>query len=206
MRKAGHCGELCKVIKSFYMRVNDDGRTVAAMDVTGAGIGEIIGGSQREERFEVLDRCIAGRGIDKEHHAPTLPSPQRRKLGQGGIQRTLGYLTGLSNVRDEIPSPRTPGRYSTDASASALIFVVTAGGCSASLGTSAPSHRRQRRLPSRLVGELRVAFLALGGITAVWRRAASSNSPSMPSAIRCGSSTTTHSRMTRPPIATNGTA
>ena len=58
-----------KDIKAFYMRVNDDGRTVAAMDVLAPGIGEIIGGSQREERLEVLDARMAERGIDKEHYA-----------------------------------------------------------------------------------------------------------------------------------------
>src|SRR5438874_9422579 len=64
-----------KAIKAFYMRVNDDGRTVAAMDVLAPGIGEIIGGSQREERLEILDRNMAERGIDREHYAPILPSP-----------------------------------------------------------------------------------------------------------------------------------
>src|SRR5208337_142313 len=58
-----------EAIKAFYMRVNDDGRTVAAMDVLAPGIGEIIGGSQREERLEVLDRNMAERGIDREHYA-----------------------------------------------------------------------------------------------------------------------------------------
>ncbi len=58
-----------KDIKAFYMRVNDDGRTVAAMDVLAPGIGEIIGGSQREERLDVLDARMAERGIDKEHYA-----------------------------------------------------------------------------------------------------------------------------------------
>jgi hypothetical protein len=58
-----------KAIKAFYMRVNDDGRTVAAMDVLAPGIGEIIGGSQREERLEILDRNMAERGIDREHYA-----------------------------------------------------------------------------------------------------------------------------------------
>jgi asparaginyl-tRNA synthetase len=58
-----------KAIKAFYVRLNDDGRTVAAMDVLAPGIGEIIGGSQREERLEVLDRSMAERGIDREHYA-----------------------------------------------------------------------------------------------------------------------------------------
>ena len=58
-----------KTIKAFYMRVNDDGRTVAAMDVLAPGIGKIIGGSQRGERLEVLDRNMAERGIDRDHYA-----------------------------------------------------------------------------------------------------------------------------------------
>jgi asparaginyl-tRNA synthetase len=102
-----------KDIKAFYMRVNDDGRTVAAMDVLAPGIGEIVGGSQREERLEVLDARMAERGIDKEHYAwyrdlrryGTVPH-----AGFGlGFERTLAYCTGLSNVRDAIPFPRTPG-------------------------------------------------------------------------------------------------
>src|ERR1700732_4183782 len=102
-----------KDIKAFYMRVNDDGRTVAAMDVLAPGIGEIIGGSQREERLEVLDARMAERGIDKEHYAwyrdlrryGTAPH-----AGFGlGFERTIAYSTGLSNVRDAIPFPRTPG-------------------------------------------------------------------------------------------------
>jgi aspartyl/asparaginyl-tRNA synthetase len=64
-----------KAIKAFYLRLNDDGRTVAAMDVLAPGIGEIIGGSQREERLAVLDARMAERGIDQEHYTPTLPSP-----------------------------------------------------------------------------------------------------------------------------------
>jgi asparaginyl-tRNA synthetase len=102
-----------KDIKAFYMRVNDDGRTVAAMDVLAPGIGEIIGGSQREERLEVLDARMAERGIDKEHYAwyrdlrryGTVPH-----AGFGlGFERTIAYGTGLSYVRDVIPFPRTPG-------------------------------------------------------------------------------------------------
>src|SRR5262249_21694563 len=101
-----------KDIKAFYMRVNDDGRTVAAMDVLAPGIGEIIGGSQREERLEVLDARMAERGIDKEHYAwyrdlrryGTVPH-----AGFGlGFERTLAYVTGLANVRDAIPFPPTP--------------------------------------------------------------------------------------------------
>src|SRR5436190_10599862 len=102
-----------KAIKAFYMRMNDDGRTVAAMDVLAPGIGEIIGGSQREERLEILDRNMAERGIDREHYAwyrdlrryGTVPH-----AGFGlGLDRTLAYVPGLANVRDAIPFPRTPG-------------------------------------------------------------------------------------------------
>jgi asparaginyl-tRNA synthetase len=102
-----------KDIKAFYMRVNDDGRTVAAMDVLAPGIGEIIGGSQREERLDVLDARMVERGIDKAHYAwywdlrryGTVPH-----AGFGlGFERTLAYVTGLSNVLDAIPFPRTPG-------------------------------------------------------------------------------------------------
>ena len=102
-----------KDIKAFYMRVNDDGRTVAAMDVLAPGIGEIIGGSQREERLDLLDRRMAECGIDREHYAwyrdlrryGTVPH-----AGFGlGFERTLAYVTGLANVRDAIPFPRTPG-------------------------------------------------------------------------------------------------
>jgi asparaginyl-tRNA synthetase len=102
-----------KDIKAFYMRVNDDGKTVAAMDVLAPGIGEIIGGSQREERLDVLDARMAERNIDKEHYGwyrdlrryGTVPH-----AGFGlGFERTLAYVTGLSNVRDAIPFPRTPG-------------------------------------------------------------------------------------------------
>jgi asparaginyl-tRNA synthetase len=102
-----------KDIKAFYMRMNDDGRTVAAMDVLAPGIGEIIGGSQREERLDVLDARMDATGMDKEHYGwyrdlrryGTVPH-----AGFGlGFERTVAYVTGLSNVRDAIPFPRTPG-------------------------------------------------------------------------------------------------
>src|SRR3989440_3134539 len=102
-----------KAIKAFYMRVNDDGRTVAAMDVLAPGIGEIIGGSQREERLEVLDARMDEIGIDKE--SMSWYRDLRRygsvpHAGFGlGFERTIAYVTGLSNVRDAIPFPRTPG-------------------------------------------------------------------------------------------------
>jgi asparaginyl-tRNA synthetase len=102
-----------KAIKAFYMRLNDDGRTVAAMDVLAPGIGEIIGGSQREERLDFLDARMAEIGIDKDNlgwyrdlrRYGTVPH-----AGFGlGFERTVAYATGLANVRDAIPFPRTPG-------------------------------------------------------------------------------------------------
>jgi asparaginyl-tRNA synthetase len=102
-----------RAIKAFYMRANDDGRTVAAMDVLAPGIGEIIGGSQREERLDVLEARMAESGLDKEHYGwyrdlrryGTVPH-----AGFGlGFERTVAYVTGLANVRDVIPFPRTPG-------------------------------------------------------------------------------------------------
>jgi asparaginyl-tRNA synthetase len=102
-----------KSIKAFYMRLNDDGRTVAAMDVLAPGIGEIIGGSQREERLDFLDARMAEVGIDQEslgwyrdlRRYGTVPH-----AGFGlGFERTVAYATGLANVRDVIPFPRTPG-------------------------------------------------------------------------------------------------
>jgi asparaginyl-tRNA synthetase len=101
-----------KAIKAFYMRMNDDGRTVAAMDVRAPGVGEIIGGAQREERLTVLDQRMDELGLSKEHYGwyrdlrryGTVPH-----AGFGlGLERTLSYVTGLSNVRDVIAFPRTP--------------------------------------------------------------------------------------------------
>lgn len=100
-------------IKAFYMRLNDDGRTVAAMDVLAPGIGEIIGGSQREERLDVLDARMAQFGLDVEHYGwyrdfrryGTVPH-----AGFGlGFERLVVYVCGLSNIRDSIPYPRAPG-------------------------------------------------------------------------------------------------
>ena len=102
-----------KEIKAFYMRLSDDEKTVAAMDVLAPGIGEIIGGSQREERLDVLDRRIVESGLDLRAYSwyrdlrryGTVPH-----AGFGlGFERTVAYVTGLSNVRDVIPFPRTPG-------------------------------------------------------------------------------------------------
>jgi len=100
-------------IKAFYMRLNDDGKTVAAMDVLAPGIGEIVGGSQREERLDLLDARMAQFGLDPEHYAwyrdfrryGTVPH-----AGFGlGFERLVVYVCGLSNIRDAIPYPRAPG-------------------------------------------------------------------------------------------------
>ena len=100
-------------IKAFYMRLNDDGKTVAAMDVLAPGIGEIIGGSQREERLDVLDARMAALGLDPAHYQwyrdfrryGTVPH-----AGFGlGFERLVVYVCGLSNIRDAIPYPRAPG-------------------------------------------------------------------------------------------------
>ncbi len=101
-----------KAIKSFYMRLNDDGRTVAAMDVLAPGIGEIIGGSQREERLEVLDARLDELGMNKSHYdwyrdLRRYGSVPHAGFGLG-FERTVSYVTGMANVRDVIPFPRTP--------------------------------------------------------------------------------------------------
>ena len=103
-----------KEIKAFYMRMNDDGKTVAAMDVLAPGIGEIIGGSQREERLDHLDRRLAEMHLDPKvywwyrdlRRFGTVPH-----AGFGlGLERTIIYATGMGNIRDVIPFPRTPGQ------------------------------------------------------------------------------------------------
>jgi asparaginyl-tRNA synthetase len=100
-------------IKAFYMFQNDDGKTVRAMDVLAPGIGEIIGGSQREERLDVLDARMAEIGIDRssmEWYRDLRRYGSVPHAGFGlGFERTIAYVTGLSNVRDVIPFPRTPG-------------------------------------------------------------------------------------------------
>jgi asparaginyl-tRNA synthetase len=102
-----------KSIKAFYMRLNDDDRTVAAMDVLAPGMGEIVGGSQREERLDVLDARITETGLDVADYGwyrdlrryGTVPH-----AGFGlGFDRALAYATGMANIRDVIPFPRSPG-------------------------------------------------------------------------------------------------
>ena len=100
-------------IKAFYMRLNDDGKTVAAADCLVPGIGEIIGGSQREERLEVLERRIAELGMDPEQYKYYLDLRRYgtcKHAGFGlGFERLVMYLTGVGNIRDVLPHPRTVG-------------------------------------------------------------------------------------------------
>lgn len=103
-----------KDIKAFYMRLNDDGKTVAAMDCLVPGIGEIIGGSQREERMDVLLNRMAEVGLAEEDYWWYL---ELRKYGETkhagfglGFERLIMYITGMSNIRDVIPFPRTTGQ------------------------------------------------------------------------------------------------
>ncbi len=102
-----------KEIKAFYMRLNDDGKTVAAMDVLAPGIGEIVGGSQREERLSVLDARMDQAGLDKTHYGWYRDLRRYGSVPHAGFglgfERTVSYITGLANVRDVIPFPRTPG-------------------------------------------------------------------------------------------------
>jgi asparaginyl-tRNA synthetase len=102
-----------KEIKAFYMRLNDDGKTVAAMDVLAPGIGEIIGGSQREERLDVLDRRMDEHHLDKNIYSWYRDLRRYGSVPHAGFglgfERTVSYITGLANVRDVIPFPRTPG-------------------------------------------------------------------------------------------------
>ncbi len=101
-----------KAIKAFYMRVNDDGRTVAAMDLLVPEVGEIIGGSQREERHDMLRARIAQMGLNEADYQWYL---DLRRFGGAphagfglGFERAVMYLTGMENIRDVIPYPRTP--------------------------------------------------------------------------------------------------
>ncbi|ADZ84282.1 asparagine--tRNA ligase [Cellulosilyticum sp. ST5] len=103
-----------KEIKAFYMRMNEDGKTVAAMDLLVPGIGELIGGSQREERLEVLLERMAELGLKEEDYWWYLDLRRfggTRHAGFGlGFERLIMYLTGMTNIRDVIPFPRTTGQ------------------------------------------------------------------------------------------------
>ena len=101
-----------KEIKAFYMRLNDDGKTVAACDLLVAGVGEIIGGSQREERYDVLKARIEETGMTEEDYWWYMDLRKYggvKHSGYGlGFERIIMYITGMSNIRDVLPFPRTP--------------------------------------------------------------------------------------------------
>ena len=101
-----------KEIKPFYMRLNDDGKTVTAMDVLVPGIGELIGGSQREERLEQLEANIERMGMDKagyEWYCDLRRYGTVPHAGFGvGFERLIMFVTGIQNIRDVLPYPRTP--------------------------------------------------------------------------------------------------
>ncbi|MBB5349491.1 asparagine--tRNA ligase [Desulfoprunum benzoelyticum] len=100
-------------IKPFYMRINDDGRTVAAMDILVPGIGEIVGGSQREERYEVLERRMQEAGIDLDDYRWYLDLRRYGTVPHAGFglgfERLVQFVSGMANIREVIPFPRTPG-------------------------------------------------------------------------------------------------
>ena len=101
-------------IKAFYMRLNEGGRTVAALDVLAPGIGEIIGGAQREERLEVLERRMEEMNLDKQVYDWYLDLRRYGSVPHAGFglgfERLVNYITGMHNIRDVIPYPRVPGR------------------------------------------------------------------------------------------------
>ena len=102
-----------KGIKAFYMRLNDDGRTVAAMDVLVPGVGELVGGSQREERLDVLERRMAEAGLPASQYEWYLDLRRYGSVTHSGFglgfERLILFATGLENIRDVIPFPRWPG-------------------------------------------------------------------------------------------------
>ncbi|KAG0474363.1 hypothetical protein HPP92_014049 [Vanilla planifolia] len=102
-----------KDIKAFYMRLNDDEKTVAAMDVLVPRVGELIGGSQREERLEFLERRLEELNLNKESYWWYLDTRRFGSVPHAGFglgfERLVQFATGIDNIRDVIPFPRTPG-------------------------------------------------------------------------------------------------
>ena len=100
-----------KEIKAFYMRLNDDGKTVAAADLLVPGIGELCGGSQREERLDILENRMAEMGLNKDDYGFYLDLRRYGGVTHSGFgmgfERMVMYLTGIGNIRDVIPYPRT---------------------------------------------------------------------------------------------------
>jgi asparaginyl-tRNA synthetase len=103
-----------KAIKSFYMRDNEDGKTVAAFDILAPQIGEIIGGSQREERFDKLIEKMEENGLNPEDYSWYLDLRRYGTVPHSGfglgLERLVSYITGVSNIRDVIPFPRAQGK------------------------------------------------------------------------------------------------
>ena len=102
-----------RTLKPFYMKVNDDGKTVRAMDVLVPGVGEIIGGSQREDRLDVLEARMREQGLEPEGYGWYLDLRRYGTVPHAGfglgLERTILFLSGMANIRDVIPFPRTPG-------------------------------------------------------------------------------------------------
>jgi asparaginyl-tRNA synthetase len=102
-----------RTLKPFYMRVNDDGKTVRAMDVLVPGVGEIIGGSQREERLDILEQRMREQHLDPHQYGWYLDLRRYGTVPHAGfglgLERTVLFLSGMANIRDVIPFPRTPG-------------------------------------------------------------------------------------------------
>jgi asparaginyl-tRNA synthetase len=100
-------------LKPFYMRLNDDEKTVRAMDVLVPRVGEIIGGSQREERLDVLEKRMQAQGLNPEAYWWYLDLRRYGTVPHSGfglgLERTIQFVTGMTNIRDVIPFPRTPG-------------------------------------------------------------------------------------------------
>jgi asparaginyl-tRNA synthetase len=100
-------------IKPFYMRVNDDERTVRAMDILVPGVGEIIGGSQREDRLEVLEARMREQGLQPDDYWWYLDLRRYGTVPHSGfglgLERAIQFMSGMGNIRDVIPFPRTPG-------------------------------------------------------------------------------------------------
>ena len=113
--KPGFVTDYLKEIKAFYMKQNDDGKTVAAADMLVPGIGELIGGSQREERLDVLEQRIEELGMhcaDYDWYLDLRRFGSVKHAGYGlGFERLLMYVTGIPNIRDVIPFPRTCGGF-----------------------------------------------------------------------------------------------
>ena len=102
-----------RALKAFYMRLNDDGKTVRAMDVLAPKVGEIIGGSQREERLEILEKRMAEQGLNPKEYWWYLDLRRYGTVPHAGfglgLERLVQFITGMGNIRDVIPFPRTPG-------------------------------------------------------------------------------------------------